>query len=138
MFLSVPEPVFPKSRANWIYLESKSHPGLSVLRLEAGQGRVDAASLPSVCPAWEPGLPVVRTLGSVKQDPVKVQPKDFWDALEISGPAAHAAFSQTVKQEPLPQAVPVRLQGTKGEEALQRETKLKVLQTRASLMISAL
>lgn len=77
MFLSVPEPVFPKSRANWIYLESKSHPGLSVLRLEAGQDRVDAASLPSVCPAWEPGLPVVRTLGSVKQDPVKVQPKDF-------------------------------------------------------------
>lgn len=77
MFLSVPEPIFPKSRVNWIYLESKSHPGLSVLRLAAGQGRVDAVSLPSVCPAWEPGLPEVHTLGSVKQGPVKVQPKDF-------------------------------------------------------------
>lgn len=75
--VSVPDPIFPKSRANWIYLESKSHLGLSVLRLEVGQGRVDAASLPTVHPAWEPGLPVVHTLGSVKQGPVKVQPKDF-------------------------------------------------------------
>lgn len=44
--VSVPDPIFPKSRANWIYLDSKSHLGLSVLRLEVGQGRVDAASLP--------------------------------------------------------------------------------------------
>lgn len=51
----VPEHIFPKSRVNWIYLESKSHLVLFVLRLEVGQGRVDAASLPSVHPAWEPG-----------------------------------------------------------------------------------
>lgn len=59
------EPILPKPKVNWFYLESKFHPGLSALELEVGQGTVAVASLPSVSPVWKPSL----ACGAYTRDP---------------------------------------------------------------------